>query len=104
VRPGYHKVPCDRGAVEEFPKLHTLCITCYVRSPLRYGWKTPNLKTLVVLMDGPAENSWEFSWLDPTKNPKRVFQECPLLEKIIICQREDTFDKTLENIVKTICR
>jgi len=105
VRPGYHKISCDRDAVEEFPKLHTLCITRYVdRSPLRYGWKTPNLKTLVVLIERPAENDRELSWIDPTRNPKYVFQECPLLEKIIICQRADTFDKTLDNVVKTIHR
>jgi hypothetical protein len=66
----------------EFPRLKILGIASrlYRSIPLDYGWITPNLETLLVVIHA---DSW-WPWQAPEQRA-RLLESCPRLERVVIC-------------------
>ena len=103
VRPLYHL--SIREGVREFLNLRILGISSRLyklnKTPKDYGWKTPNLISLIVMIDKCEVNTYSLY-----KNNKpylaKLLTECPNLEKIYICAKEDTIQTSLNNILYTL--
>jgi hypothetical protein len=79
VRPLYSN--SDREGTLEFPSLKILGVTSRVHSiPLDFGWKTPNLETLVVFVHFNYWSQWQAQELRD-----QLVASCPRLERIVIC-------------------
>lgn len=87
IRPKYHAG--DRGAKVEFPVMTSLTYSlrrALFREPGFWGWITPNLKSLTLILDvetlGQDEELKKWRGRDPAGRLRDVLKSAPLVEEI----------------------